>query len=120
MTTPNIRSLLSKQKVDVAQALGGIEVPGTVISATITTARLVGQGNIVRLTVAAAVVPAAIYVAFGDSTLAAPSGAAGENSILLSGNDSAVNSESKVFYILATGDYIRASAIVNHAEVIEV
>jgi len=111
MAKESIRKYLSKTNVDVAQAVNGVEAIGEVISATITTARFVGESNMVRVTHTGA----AVYITFGDSGVATPSGAISERSIRLP-----ATTVETVYYILASGDYIRGSAAVAHAEVIKV
>jgi hypothetical protein len=92
----NIRRYLTKNIVDVAQSVGGIQFPGKHVSTTITTAVEVGAGNVLRI-----VVTTAGWVAFGDSTVGIPSGATGEISAYLPVG---------THYVYATNDYIRGSA----------
>jgi len=92
----NIRRFLTKNIVDIAQSVDGIHFPGTHIDPAITTAREVGKGNIIRI-----VVTTAGYIAFGASSVAAPTGAVSEISVYLPVG---------THYVFATDDYIRSSA----------
>ena len=107
----NIKKYLSKSVVDVAQSTEGLEIGGRVASATLTTAVQVGVGNIVRVTVAAG---AAMHVAFGDSTIVAVTATTSPATRL------PVVAAEAVYYLLATGDYIRADVVATRVEVIEI
>lgn len=113
MSQFNFRKYLTNNMVDAAQSIsGGINITGKVISNAINTAAFIGMGNLVRITVTAG---APMFIAFGDSSITAPSGAISEISIRLP--NSAVE---EVYYILATNDYIRANIAATHVEVITV
>ena len=92
----NIRRFLTKNIVDIAQSVGGIQFPGSVISTAIGVAKHVGSGNVVRI-----VVTTAGRVAFGAVGVAAPAAAIDEVSTYLPVG---------THYVYATGDYIRSDA----------
>lgn len=109
MSQSNIRKHLTKNVVDISQALKGVEPCGDVVSSNITTAVYVESGNIIRITVAAG---AAMHVAFGDNVMPAVS-ATTSPAIRLP-----IKSEEYVHYLLATDDYIRADINAVRVEVI--
>ena len=106
------RKYITRSMIDVAWTVDGAHVPGEVADNDITTAVEVGAGNLCRITVAAG---AAVIVAFGDSGVATPSGAVSEVSLRFPNL-----ATEKVYYVLATGDYIRGTVALTHLEVIRV
>ena len=107
----NIRKHLTKNLVDVAQSIPGLDIGGKVVSATLTTAVEVGIGNVVRITVVAA---AAMHLAFGNSAIAAVTSTTTPATRL---PNSAVE---VVYYVLATDTHIRADVVATRVEVIEI
>ena len=107
----NIRKHLTKNIVDVAQSIPGLDIGGKVVSATLTSAVEVGIGNIVRITVVAA---AAMHLAFGNSAIAAVT-ATTTPALRLP-----VDAAEAVYYVLATDNFIRADVVAARVEVIEI
>lgn len=107
----SIKSFLTKSVVDIAQSTEGLEIGGDVISPTLTAAIEVGSRNIVRITVTAG---AAMHVAFGISSMAAVTAATSPATRL------PVSAVEQVYYLLATGDFIRADVVATRVEVIHI
>lgn len=97
--------------VDIAQSLNGVEACGEVVSATLTTAVQVGEGNVIRITVAAG---AAMHLAFGPSTIPAVTAATSPAIRLPS------SAAEAVYYVISTDDFIRADVAATRVEVIKV
>ena len=94
----NIRRFLSKSKVDISQSVGGIHFPGININPAITAAKEVGKGNIIRITVTTAG-----RIAFGSSTIIAPTGAVDTVSVYL---------QTGTHYVYATDDFVRGDGTI--------
>lgn len=101
----NIRKALTKNVVDVAQSLVSLNVAGDVITTALTTLTEVGQGNILRVVLAA---PA--YVAFADDAASTVAAAAATSP----GLELAAGTH----YILCTDDFIIMSADPSRKELI--
>ena len=117
------RKYLTSSAHEVADVLGRVEIPGLGVLATIGTEVEVGAGNIIKISQAAAADPGAtpLYVAFGDTGLPAPTGSTNEISVVLWPADSTFSGETvTVHYVIATGDFVRASANVLQVEVIKI
>lgn len=101
----NVRKALTKNVVDIAQSLVSLVVPGDVITDNLTSFTEVGQGNILKVVLAAQA-----YVVFAPelpSTLAA-------NATSSPGLDLPVGTH----YILCTEKYIKMSANPSRKELI--
>lgn len=93
----SLRKTLTKNVVDLAQALVGIKVPGEVVTANISGAYTeVKKGNILRI-----VVTADTYIAFDNETGGGAVTAATTPAVLLPAGD---------HYVYCTDDFVRASA----------
>jgi hypothetical protein len=102
-----VRKLVTLSTVDVAQALQALLIPGKVISANISTGWVqVGQGNILRLQVAADT-----YVTFSDDT---------SGGVPTSSTSPAVKVLAGVHYVLCQAKYVRASANPTRVELLEI
>lgn len=99
-----IRKTLTKNAVDVAQALTSLKHPGEVIvPASLASWKQVGEGNIIRL-----VVGVDTYVIFDDD---------GTNSTLASATASpALYLAAGEHYVLCQAEYIKLSAAPTRAE----
>jgi len=111
MAQANIRKYLTKNMVDLAQSLNGVEACGDVVSPTLTSAVEVGSGNIIRITVAAG---AAMHLTFGPSAMVATT--ATTSPAIRLPEDAA----EAVHYVISTDEYIRADVVATRVEVIGV
>jgi hypothetical protein len=102
----SLRKTLTKNIVDLAQALVGLKVAGELVTANISTAYTeVKKGNIIRI-----VVTADTYVAFAKEGGGAAVTAATKNGLLLQAGD---------HYVYCTEDFIRASAAPARVELLK-
>lgn len=102
-----LRKFLTKNAVDIAQALSAIKYPGIVLSVDLTTAGIkVGASNVVKIHVTADT-----YIAFSDDA------AIGVVSVTTS---PAVLLPAGMHYVLCSGDYIRASTNPTRIELLKV
>ena len=100
----SIRKVLTQNAVNVALAFGSVISTGDVISLDIsTTPANVGFGNIVRIEVGGA----DIYIGFGDSSILAVTSTTSP-ALKLKANS--------ITNVIATGDYLRASANATRVE----
>ena len=102
-----IRKLLTKNVVDLGQALVSLRFPGKVLPVDLTTAAvLVGATNILKIHVSADT-----YVAFSDdSTFGAVSSTTSPAVMLPAG----------MHYVVCQSDYVRASANPTRIELLQV
>lgn len=106
--TNKVRKQITMNLVDIAQALQSIHIVGTPITANISTGWIfVGQGNIVRVVVAANT-----YFSFAsDATGAVAIDASTLPGVMLTIGES---------YLVCSSDYIRASANPTRVELLDV
>jgi hypothetical protein len=103
-----IRKLVTLNKVDIAQALQSLQVPGKVITDNISAGWVeVGEGNIVRIQTSAD-----IYVAFSDIDAPAETVSVSSSpAVKILAGDS---------YILCQAKYMRASGAALRLELLEI
>lgn len=89
----NFKILRTKNKTDIAQSVGGINVAGVKVAVAATTAKQIGYDKICRVVTGASVTT----LSFGDATIAA----AQAETITLPANS--------INYIITTDDYVYAS-----------
>ncbi len=101
-----IRKQLTKNIVDVAQALVSLNVPGKVITNAINTATEVGEGNILRIQTAGD-----MYVAFGDEVTMPATSATTNIAVKLVG--------AGVHYVICQSKYVRTDVAATRVELLE-
>lgn len=102
-----IRKVLTKNVVDIAQALVSISFPGEVITAALTSWTEIGTGNILRVIVAADT-----YVIFDDDgTNPTIADAAASPALLL---------KAGTHYVLCQSQYVKMSADPSRKELLKV
>jgi hypothetical protein len=103
-----VRKLLTKNIVDIGQALVSLNVPGKVITDNISTAYVeVGEGNILRIQTAGD-----SYVAFAEIGGGGAVSAATSPAVKLVG--------AGVHYVVCQCDFVRASAAATRVELLEI
>jgi hypothetical protein len=90
----NFKILRSKNKTDIAQSVGGINVAGKKVAVLATTAKEIGYDKVCRVVTGGSVTT----LSFGDSTIAAEQ----VETITLPANS--------INYVITTDDYVYASA----------
>lgn len=102
----SLRKTLTKNIVDIAQALVGLKVPGELISTNLSTAYTkVGKGNVIRLEVSADT-----YVAFASETGGGAVSASTSPAVKLPTGD---------HYVYCVDEFIRTSANVDRSELLK-
>lgn len=104
-----VRKLLTKNIVDISQALVSVNLPGKVVAnADIFAGTLVGEGNIIRIQTTADT-----YVAFSDeaATMALPTVNTAVAVKLVGAG---------VFYVMCQCDYVRTSIAITRAELLNI
>lgn len=101
----NVRKALTKNVVDVAQAIVSLNVAGDVITSDLTSLTKIGVGNILKV-----IVGATTYVAFADE--------AGSTVTAAVGTTPGLELPAGTHYILCTDEYIIMSSNPTRKELI--